>query len=231
MKVLDARIDWHFGFGNRPTLQLFVDKIKRTSDLIFEQYGREFIAHDGGQVMAFSCDSPSVEIGNSDRTLENTPVVNSNGFGGHVFDIQTTYGPRRLHGPWLGNSNNYNRVLPFHLRCMECQIVQNSAAWLRGYMFVSAFVTIDFALKAANEFLPSSVQLRNHDGFVEPCRVDINNNIWRKKAWGPKYLECGTADKDLHANDWDFIRQTSELLPFRLVNGINFELPNASRVR
>lgn len=135
MKILDARIDWMFGWANTPIMRLLVDKMPDHSQLRYKCYGEGpnhtglyFAQLDGYVDFFYSTD---------DKT----------GFGGRVFTPTMEDGTaRRIRGPWSSNYMAAKRLTG--VDCVDVSITDDPAVWERGHTFYHANVTYDKLLEA-----------------------------------------------------------------------------------
>lgn len=134
MKVLKARINWHFGYANDPSLELLVDKIPPREDLIYERRGREggfglYMAVLDGYAHFYAW------RGSGD----------DGGFYGMEFPIMTTTGPVTLKGPWSSRAGIMNRY--FEQQVVDVSITDDPKHWEKDY-FTSSAVTLEVAREA-----------------------------------------------------------------------------------
>ena len=131
MKVLKARIDWHFRYANNPSLEILVDKIPPKEDLIYEKRGDAwglYMAILDGYARYYAWNGPG----------------NDGGFYGSEFPIMTTTGPVTLKGPWSSRAGVMNRYFE---HVVDALITDNPEHWGKGY-FTSGAVTLEVAREA-----------------------------------------------------------------------------------
>ena len=130
MKVINAKVRWYEEDDNSPALELLVDKIPDTSDMVFEKKGRSYYAELNGYVRFFAS------------------TMGGYGYGGRKFYLKMSDGSVAvLKGPDSSSDTamNTNGFGP----CLNVSIIDSPAAFERGYTFFAGAVTLEAAQEAA----------------------------------------------------------------------------------
>jgi len=137
MKCLAARIDWHKGFCNNPTLVVFVDRIPDRSELRFERRGDIWYGEKDGWVSFY----------------EWKPPHRQEGYGGSTFSITMKDESKvDLLGPW-SVAESYAHTAGFP-HCLPITITTDPKVMVEGHTFLGGHVTREWAEKVVAEFLP-----------------------------------------------------------------------------
>ena len=129
MKVISGNVRWMEGWGNRPTIEIAVDKLPDRSEFRYEQRDSLYYAELDGLVNFFSYSRPG------------------EGYGGRRFDLVMTDGSKKtLVGPWssrAGAMNSYGFG-----PCLDVSICEGEEAFNRRSFYAGA-VTVELLKQGA----------------------------------------------------------------------------------
>jgi len=169
VKVLEAKVDWHLGYANSPTLELLVDRIPEDEELIFEKRKQFYMAVLDGYVRFFSWRGPG----------------NDGGFCGSEFPIRVRDGDEVkdvvLKGPWSSRAGVMNRY--FEQQVLDVTLYTDPA----GHMRYAGAVTLELAQKAVEEILNVElVEIEESSGWYKAADVSFTEVVYRPTYTGEK---------------------------------------------
>lgn len=134
--ILDAKVDWMEKWGNKPVLQILVDRVFNVSefryDLIEDKNTDLYFAQLDGQVSYF---------------VHNR--LDTTGFGGRTYRLDPAeldrVEPYIIKGPWSGRSSIMNNTFE---HSMEVSLIHDMKGFKRGYTFFSCAATIPMIIEA-----------------------------------------------------------------------------------
>ncbi len=141
MKVLDAKLNWYWGYSNPVGLQVLVDKMPDHKDLKYRAFDEDrvnntgfYFAESGGYVNFFAA--------TTDRS----------GYAGRTFNITLENGESRsFKGPW--SSNYMYTTERTGVKCFEASITDNLESFNRGYTFYAGCITWPLVLDACKKLV------------------------------------------------------------------------------
>lgn len=132
MKVLDAKVDWKEQYGNDPKLQVLVDSIPSSNEMVYESALNDelWYAEKGGYVSFYA--------GHPDK--------DGDGYGGRSYTLKTTDGEVVLTGPYSSRASVLNK----HnlIQCVDVSITTDKSVLEKGYTFTSGSITVEKAREA-----------------------------------------------------------------------------------
>lgn len=145
MKVLAARIQWCFGWGNAPDLQILVDKVPETASLLHAVKPLPE-ARDGQYTLYFAEEDGYVHF-----MAHN--AKNENGYGGAIIPVRTKPNGeiKLVKGPWSSNSacmTKYGGFTPSMAVDMADHICTHDKCW---HPVISGNITLALAQEAVRE--------------------------------------------------------------------------------
>lgn len=173
MKALAAKVRWNEDKANDPDLIILLDTWPKKEELRYQRInaGRciMWYAERDGYV-SFFCEDPR----------------NQTGFDGEIFHIiKENDEPHDLVGPWSSNATAMEKVgFP---PSVHVSFTEEPEAYERGWTLYAGMVSLEFAQKVVEEFLPGVELRRNHLGFWHPWR---EGSFWKEDEieWNDKLL-------------------------------------------
>jgi len=168
MEVIDARVNWHEGFDNDPTLQVLVNR-----RVPIESFRYKFVPATGWSLGLSNQQSaviggsavnktPHVDFDDIDLEVvsgffyaEKDGAVNylyhdakdRRGFSGSGFILTMEDGRKvGLKGPWASRASLINRLT--ELTCVDVSITDDPEAFKRGHTFTASAITLSLAQRA-----------------------------------------------------------------------------------
>lgn len=137
MKLLDAKVEWYPEFDNDPELQILVNFIPDSRQII-----HNVLEISPGLYLYYGQKYEYVSYLLADES-------NKRGFGGKEFVVKTGDGDKYIPGPWSSRAGVVNKLT--NVQCVDVHITNEPKAFARGYTFSTGAVTVEFAREAANK--------------------------------------------------------------------------------
>lgn len=140
MKLISARIDWHWGWANQPTLSVYVDKIPNHKDLFYNR-------HASGRGMSYFA-----ELDGYVNFFHHDPQDQS-GYGGSVFTVQTGNGLVQVKGPWSSRASVMSK---YFTACIDVTITDRPDTWEGNGSYMAGAITLELAREAMKLVAPET---------------------------------------------------------------------------
>jgi len=149
------------GWDNSPKLEIFVDKLPDHSELRFECKDGLYYAELEGYV---------------NFIFKRDPEEADNGFGGAHQKLTMQDGTElSFRGGWSSRAGVANEL--GFTECMDVALTDEPEAWKKGYTFMSAHVTYEFAKNAVEKFCPNVWLERVRKGKGTPHTSDVQSDV------------------------------------------------------
>ena len=164
-KILDAKMQWNNEWANSPCLEVLVDKMPDSDDMVYKFKKGLWFAHKDGWVSFYA------HNGNNE---------NHGGFGGRSFDIKTKDGKKTLHGPWSSRSSACNSA-GFPLS-MEVHVIDDREGFNRGFTFTAGWsLSLPALKKVLKKFLPDCTVLLVMDYGEPTLQIALKDGRFKPK--------------------------------------------------
>lgn len=158
MNALDIKVEWNFKWANDPHLQILVDKIPDFKDIVhdiktFDNGDTAVFGEQDGYVHFFY-HNPKREtgFGGSVYTVKTREIVPHEIAFGEVRDIEVL-GTKSYRGPWSSRASAMNQM--GFTPSLDVSLTDKRESFDKGYTFWAASVTVEFAKKALELYLPT----------------------------------------------------------------------------
>ena len=182
MKILKMKVKWNEGLGNSPELQVLVNRIPESDEMIYEHKDGLYFAERTGYVRFYAVSH------------------SGNGFGGREFKLKMKDGKEvTLKGPWSSRSAIMNQMGFTH--SMEVHITDNPEKYERGY-FMSGNITMlkvfDYLTNPGmTEELGKVFIIEVHDGKEFTWYPSMDEDIVMKPSEKEKEFENSNFDNTI----------------------------------
>ncbi len=165
VQIQAARIQWCFGYGNSPDLQILVDKVPETATLLHDVKVLP-PARDGNYTLYFAEKDGYVHF-----MAHN--AKNETGYGGSIIPvrIKPDGAIKLVKGPWSGNSasmTEHGGFMPSMAVDIADHICKHDKCW---HPIISGHITLTLAQEALREHVNKLPH--HHDVILMTCNGDI----------------------------------------------------------
>lgn len=174
MEILGARVNWHIGFDNDPTLEVWVGSLPSIEDLVYKEI------KTGPDTSFYHAEKDGYV-----HYLYHDPR-DTRGFGGRAFTLNMEDETEKvIKGPWSSRAAVYNDLVPGP-DCVDVSITDEAEVFERGHTFRAGSILLGKATEAAElagVILEESPYLRReHERIWIPRRAshDFRGTLYLK---------------------------------------------------